>query len=106
MLIYEEGMDFNKGKVILLFSTEWCGDCIALKNYIDEVVKENSDWKFILVDTDEFSDMATKYSIFGIPSFVGLIDGEVVGELISKESKPKSLINSWIKTLGIINYDK
>ncbi len=106
MLKYDEGIKVDDGKVILLFSAQWCGDCIALKNYIDEVVKENSDWKFILVDTDKFSDMASKYSVFGIPSFVGLIDGKVVGNLISKESKPKNLINSWIKTLGVVNYDK
>ncbi len=106
MLKYDEGIKVDDGKVILLFSAQWCGDCIALKNYIDEVVKENSDWKFILVDTDKFSDMASKYSVFGIPSFVGLIDGKVVGDLISKESKPKNLINSWIKTLGVVNYDK
>ncbi len=106
MLKYEEGMNISKGNVILLFSTEWCGDCIALKNYIDEVVVENSNWEFILVDTDEFGDISSEYGIYGIPSFVGLIDGKVVGDLISKESKPKSLINSWIKTLGVINYDK
>ncbi len=106
MLKYEEGMSINNGRVILLFSTDWCGDCIALKNYIDEVVIKNPDWKFILIDTDKFSNMASEYNVFGIPSFVGLIDGNVVGDLISKESKPKSLINSWIKTLGVINYDK
>ncbi len=106
MLKYDECMEIDNGKIILLFSTDWCGDCIALKNYIDEVVKENPNWKFILVDSDEHNDMAIKYNIFGIPSFVGLIDGNVVGDLISKESKPKSLINSWIKTLGVINYDK
>ncbi len=106
MLKYEKNMNISKGNVILLFSTDWCGDCIALKNYIDEVVKENSNWKFILVDTDEFNDLSSDYGVYGIPSFVGLIDGTVVGELISKDSKPKSLVDSWIKTLGVINYDK
>lgn len=106
MKTYNNDVFINEGKVILLFTTDWCGDCIALKNYIEEVVKENPTWNFIKVNSDDFPHLAKEYKVYGIPSFVALEDGKHIGDLISKESKPKSLINSWIKTLGVIEYDK
>ncbi len=94
--------ELNQGKKILVFSGEWCVDCVVLKSYIDQVVEENPDWEFILVDTDTNQDVAQQNEIFGIPSFVAYDNGKRIGDLISKDAKPKSLINSWIKTLGIL----
>ncbi len=95
MINYSEDLKLI-GKQILLFSTEWCPDCIILKMYIDQVVEENKDWQFIFIDSDMHPQVAADYSILGIPSFVALSDGEVVGELINKDPKPKDMINEWI----------
>ncbi len=100
MIKYSEEIKFS-GKQILLFSTAWCPDCIILNFYIDQVVEENSDWEFIYIDSDEHPDLARRYNIFGIPSFVALSDGEVVSDLINKESKPKDVINNWIKDINL-----
>lgn len=95
----QEYIENNKfiGKQILVFSADWCPDCIILKQYIDEVVAENGQWEFIYINTEKHLDIANEYNILGIPSFVALIDGEVVDTLISKEAKPKQLINMWIQ---------
>lgn len=90
-----------KGKQILLFSTEWCGDCIVLKMYIDEVVAENSAWEFIYIDSDVHPDLAASYNVLGIPSFVALNDGSVVDTLINKDPKPKQMINDWISNINV-----
>lgn len=85
------------GDQILVFSTSWCPDCIMLNMYIDQVVAENKDWEFIYIDSDQYPVLASEYGILGIPSFVALTDGEQVGSLISKQAKPKELINEWIR---------
>lgn len=95
--------EIHENKKILLFSTEWCGDCITLRMYIDEVIEENKNWEFIYVDSEKNMELAKHFNILGIPSFVALEDGIKVGELISKDPKPKSLINNWIKSIGLIN---
>ncbi len=100
MKTYEIDMQFS-GKQILLFSTEWCGDCIALKMYIDQVVEENKDWEFIFIDSDLHPDVAAQFSILGIPSFVALKNNEIVDTLINKDPKPKELINSWISNINV-----
>lgn len=94
--------ELNKGKKILVFSDDWCKDCISLKQYIDEIILENPEWEFIKLNRDENLELARKYNIFGIPSFVALQDGKQVGELISREEKSKQLINNWIKVIGIV----
>lgn len=98
MKTYNQEIDL-KGKQILVFSTEWCPDCIMLKMYIDQVIAENPNWEFIYIDTDIHIDLADEYNVLGIPSFVALLDGEVVSSLISKQAKPKELINQWIESI-------
>lgn len=92
----------NTGKKILVFTTDWCGDCIVLKGYIDEVIAENPEWDFVTINPDNDMEIAEEFKVMGIPSFVALDNGERVSDLISKDAKPKSLINNWIKTIGII----
>ncbi len=92
---YNENIELT-GNQILVFSTEWCPDCIMLKMYIDQVVAENGNWEFVYIDSDLHPTVAANYNILGIPSFVALQDGVVVDSLISKQAKPKELINQWI----------
>lgn len=96
MKTYNPQQTFN-GNQILVFSTEWCPDCIMLKMYIDQVVNENPDWEFIYIDSDLHPELANQYQILGIPSFVALKNGVEVSNLISKQAKPKELINQWIE---------
>lgn len=96
MINYSQETEFT-GNQILVFSTEWCPDCIMLKMYIDQVVNENTNWQFIYIDSDQFPKLAEQHNILGIPSFVALKDGVQIAELISKQAKPKELINEWIR---------
>lgn len=98
MKIYNQEIELT-GNQILVFSTEWCPDCIMLKMYIDQVVADNPNWEFIYIDSDVHSELAQAYNILGIPSFVALQDGQVASALISKQAKPKELINEWIGSI-------
>jgi thiol-disulfide isomerase/thioredoxin len=88
------------GRKILLFTTDWCGDCIVLKGYINNVVEAYKDkFEFIYVDRDENIELAKHYNVFGIPSFIALDESKVIGEMISKESKSFTQIVEWIESL-------
>lgn len=96
-----EQVKIDEGRVILVFSTEWCPDCMVLKQYIDQVVAENVNWQFVYIDSDEHPNLAEEYGILGIPSFVALIDGKQVSSFISKASKSKQEINGWIAVIEV-----
>ncbi len=92
--------ELEKGKIIIVFSTDWCGDCVALKQYIHLIVdKYKDDWKFVYVDSDENIELSKHYNVFGIPSFVALIDGEKKADYISKEAKSFEQICNWIESI-------
>lgn len=93
--------DTYSGKQILIFTADWCPDCIMLKNYLNEIIAENKDWEFIYIDTELYPDVAAEFGIMGIPSFVALNDSIRVDALISKEGKPKELINAWIEGINV-----
>ncbi|MGL5021654.1 MAG: thioredoxin family protein [Mycoplasmatales bacterium] len=77
----------QKGKAIIVFSSDWCSDCIVLKQYINEVVQKYEEWDFYYAERDKFIDLAKFYNVCGIPSFVALQDGKFKLDFISKEAK-------------------
>ncbi len=100
MKILENIDSIQKGNVILLFTTDWCGDCIILSFYIDNVVEKYPEITFLKVNSDNYQTLAREYNVFGIPSFVALKDGNVIGEYIDKNAKPQDKIEAWINKLN------
>ncbi len=93
-------IELEKGKNIMVFSTDWCGDCVALKQYINLIVdKYKNDWDFVYVDSDENIELSKHYGVYGIPSFVALNDGVKVADFISKEAKSYEAICKWIEAI-------
>lgn len=64
-----------------------------------EIERELPDYKFVLIDRDEFIELCQQYDVFGIPSFIVFKDGEEVGRFVSKDRKTKSEIVEFIKEL-------
>lgn len=92
--------ELEKGKLIVVFSTKWCPDCIKLSQYIDLIVdKYQEEWQFIYVDSDQNLELSKHYNIMGIPSFVALKDGVKLSGFISKDSKSFDEICQWIESI-------
>lgn len=97
---YSDKIKLENNKKILVFSTDWCPDCIYLSNFIEEIVQENKHFEFIYINSDEYPRIAAGYQILGIPSFVALNEGQIIGTLISKDRKTKPMINDWLSNLN------
>lgn len=76
----QEVTDYN-GKVLIDFWAEWCGPCKMTAPVFEELSKKYSNIKFGKVNVDQQNDIAAKYNIMSIPTFVMFEDGVAVNQL-------------------------
>jgi len=71
---------FLKGLVIIDFTATWCGPCKMIGPIFHELESNEafSKIKFLSVDVDVAPDVASKYDVSAMPTFVVLKDGEVI----------------------------
>ncbi|MDR1568152.1 MAG: thioredoxin family protein [Streptococcaceae bacterium] len=90
----------EEGQSVFFFTASWCGDCRFIKPRLPELEAEFSELRFVEIDRDQFIDLAVKWDIYGIPSFVIIRDGKELGRLVNKERKTKEEVSRFIK--GVI----
>lgn len=88
-------------RVMIVFSTTWCPDCHFLKTFIDDLVKNNSEWTFYYIDRDEMVDLCIDLEIMGIPSFIAYHQGKEVSRLVNKLRKTQDEIQAFIDAIVI-----
>ncbi len=95
---FEEVVKSDKISVVV-FSADWCGDCIYLKTFLDDVVKENSQYQWVYADREKNIEIAKFHGIFGIPSFLAFKSGEKIADLVGKERKTRAMIEKFLSEL-------
>ena len=94
--------DFDKvrqGKTIIMFTADWCPDCMFVKPFMGQIVDDNPEFKFYLVNRDNLLDLCKDLDILGIPSFVAYSDQEEIGRVVSKLRKTKEEIQAFIDSV-------
>ena len=77
------------------FYADWCGPCHAMKPIFAEVEKlYTGKVEFKKVDVEEDIEMAQKYGIMSIPTFVILKNGQEVARKLG--AMPKEVLTAWI----------
>lgn len=95
----EEFDQVRTGKTLFMFTADWCPDCMFVKPFIGEIVDNNPEFKFYVINRDNMIDLCKDLDILGIPSFVGFNDKEETGRFVSKLRKTKEEIQAFIDTL-------
>ena len=85
--------------VIILFTANWCPDCMVIKPFMPSIIEKYSDYKFYSINRDHLMDLCVELEIFGIPSFVAFKGGKEVGRFVNKERKTRQQIESFIDSL-------
>lgn len=93
---YEEAI---KQPSIIMVTASWCPDCVFLKPFIGDIIKENSEYTFYSIDRDEMLDLCKSLDILGIPSFVAYNNSQEIGRFVSKLRKTKPEIQGFIDSL-------
>ncbi|MEX1052680.1 MAG: thioredoxin [Patescibacteria group bacterium] len=77
----------HKGLVFVDFFAEWCAPCKITSPLIKELSEEKKDIKFVEVDVDQNSNLASQYSVFSIPTFIIFKDGKAVNQFVGAMGK-------------------
>ncbi len=89
----------EKGIVIVDLWAEWCGPCKAMSPLFEELSKEMKDIKFAKLNVDDNTDIAQKFGVMSIPTFIVFKNGKVIERIIGSSSKSnfKSKIETAVK---------
>lgn len=69
------------------FWAPWCGPCKIMNPIVEELEKEFKDVEFEKVNVDERGDIASKYGVMSIPTFVVEKDGKEIDRKIGAVGK-------------------
>ncbi|KAM0021676.1 putative monodehydroascorbate reductase (NADH) [Helianthus debilis subsp. tardiflorus] len=64
------------------FTASWCIPSVAMNPFIEELALVFNDIIFLTVDVDDFKEIANKYEVKAMPTFLLIKEGVVVGRLV------------------------
>ena len=70
------------------FYADWCGPCRAMGGVVDELADDvEGKANVVKVNIDDAPDIAQRYGITSIPTFIVVRDGEATQTLVGVQSK-------------------
>ena len=75
----------NSGKCILKFSAKWCGPCKVISPFYKSLSGQYKNIKFCEVDVDEAIEIADKYNVESMPTFIALVNGKEIQRISGAE---------------------
>lgn len=87
---FEEEVLKSDKPVFVDFYADWCGPCQMMGPVVEEIAGERSDVKVCKLNIDEEMEIAQKYAVMTIPTFIVFKNGEVSARDLG--AKPKSAL--------------
>lgn len=89
---YDEEVVKSQIPVLIDFWATWCGPCRAMMPVVEQIANESEGKiKVCKVNVDEEPELASKFDVMSIPTFVAIKNGKVIGTSLGVQSKEQVL---------------
>ena len=78
----------NNNLVLVDFWAEWCGPCKSMHPIFTRMAKKYKQIRFARVNVDDAQDIAMKYEVQSIPTFIMFKNAEVVNRMVGAVGEP------------------
>lgn len=92
---FEQEVMQSDRPVLIDFYADWCGPCQMMGPVVEEISNEEAGIKVCKINIDEEMELAQKYGVMSIPTFIAVKDGQIAGKQIG--AIPKSALLSIVK---------
>ena len=78
----------NNDLLLVDFWAEWCGPCKSMHPIFTRMAKKYKHVRFARVNVDNAQDVAMKYGVQSIPTFIMFRNGEVANRMVGAVGEP------------------
>ena len=85
---FEEEVIKSEKPVLIDFWASWCGPCRMMSPVVDQIAEEMQDTvKVCKINIDEEENLAVKYNVMSIPTFIVFKEGKEAGRSVGVQDK-------------------
>ena len=74
-------------KQVYYFTADWCGPCKKVRPIVEELSRDQSEVKFQIIDVDSEGELARKFEVRSIPTFILIENGQEVNRFTGAKTK-------------------
>ena len=78
----------NNDLLLVDFWAEWCGPCKSMHPIFTRMAKKYKQVRFARVNVDNAQDIAMKYGVQSIPTFIMFKNGEFANQMVGAVGEP------------------
>ncbi len=74
-------------KTIFYFTADWCNPCKKVKPVVEELNREQTVANFQIIDVDIEMELAKKFEVRSIPTFILMKDGVEINRITGAQTR-------------------